>query len=982
MPSPSSPPLRRRACALAAAGALALAAVSVPVASASTTVDDGPAPLLHYTFDGLTSAAAGTTVPDVSGNGYDATVRQSGAQAADGVLSLPGGGAASAGYVEVPTAGLVGQESLTFSTWLSPRSAPGNVAAAFVGAPVAAGASFSSGYWLLNPANPSGYVKSVVTNSVSAGSPWTTEVGPGSTATPTAGVRTPSGAALYTTVVDGAAGRLRVYVDGQQVSDTAIARDVADFGTQLVAYLGRSTYNDPGWAGDVDDFAVYGEALAAAEVQALFGEQALERAVAGTDVPAGATASFTLPTTSYGTQVAWVSDDPAIAVSGGEATVTRPAAGSGDATVTLTATFTVGDASRTATYTVVVPQELSDDVRADLDAAALEVDEPGDVRGNFAVPTTGANGSTVEWSVGEGADRVSLRDGVTDTSRTVVVERPAPDEEAAEAVLVATVRSGSATRTREWRLTLPALPAGTDDTEAYFWAFFTGEGDGAERVSLAASKGNDALDWNTLNDGQPVFSSDLGTEGLRDPFIIRSPEGDTFYMIATDLKVAGLPGGFATAQLRGSRYIEVWESDDLVNWSEQRHVKVSSDYAGNTWAPEAFWSEELDTFVVFWASNLYDTTDASARTAVTYNRMMYALTDDFRTFSEPTEWIDVRRGAGRGMIDSTVALEDGVYHRFTKDEASMTIRHERSTDLLDTVEGTLPGTTGPADEWTLVQERVASGLPNGEPGGTFSSGEGANIFRANEGDVNGLDWFLFIDQPDYHGGPNHYIPFGTDDLDSRSWTPLGSKLRENLPQNADGGEPRHGTVIPVTREEYERILRAYAPEIAVTDAAVEQVSTEAGTAPVLPTTATLTTAAGSTRTATVVWDDVDPADYAAPGTFTVRGTAQDDSRRPVTTTVTVVGAAGPQVSVTADTRCVAGRVVQTVRLGNDSDGAVQVVVRSDWGSRSVSLAADGGSSVAFSTRLAQAPAGEVTVTAAAGGAETVTTAAYGARSCG
>ncbi len=84
-------------------------------------------------------------------------------------------------------------------------------------------------------------------------------------------------------------------------------------------------------------------------------------------------------------------------------------------------------------------------------------------------------------------------------------------------------------------------------------------------MSIAASKGNDALSWNTLNGGQPIFTSTVGTEGLRDPFIIRAPEGDKFYMIATDLKVAGLAGGFTTAQISGSKYIEVWESTDLVD---------------------------------------------------------------------------------------------------------------------------------------------------------------------------------------------------------------------------------------------------------------------------------------------------------------------------------------------------------------------------------------------------------------------------------
>nr|BFF10137.1 family 43 glycosylhydrolase [Microbacterium flavescens] len=446
-------------------------------------------------------------------------------------------------------------------------------------------------------------------------------------------------------------------------------------------------------------------------------------------------------------------------------------------------------------------------------------------------------------------------------------------------------------------------------------------------------------------------------------------------MIATDLKVAGLAGGFTTAQISGSKYIEVWESTDLVNWSDQRHVKVSTDFAGNTWAPEAFWSEELDTYVVFWASNLYPTTNAADRTAVTYNRMMYATTDDFVTFSEPKVWIDVRRGTGLGMIDSTVAKVDGVYHRFTKDEANMTIRHEKSTNLLATYSGSLPGATGAADQWTLVKAQVGTGLPNGE-GRNFTSGEGANIIQANEGDVNGLDWFLFIDQPSYHGGPNHYIPFGTDNLnDGNAWVPLGSKLRTGLPQNADGGKPRHGTVIPVTRAEYQRVLEAYAPDIAVATVGAMDVTTKAGLAPVLPQ-AQLTKVDGSQQTVDVQWDAVDPADYATPGTFTVSGVAQDDSRMPVEATVTVESAV--EVTVTADTRCVAGKVVLTATLANAGDTAAQVAVSTPYGAKSATIAAGKKVSYAFSTRVASIAAGEVSVTVD----DAAVSADYALRSCG
>ncbi|MEV8272172.1 immunoglobulin-like domain-containing protein [Microbacterium sp. NPDC077184] len=958
----------KRTSMLAAAGTL-LAALVVPVSGAHADV--GSDPIIHYTFD----AASGGVVSDVSGNGNDAMLRQSGGEVRDGILSLPGGSRSTSAYLEIPTADLVGQKDLTISTWLSPRSGPGNVAAAFIGAPVAQGASFSSGYWLLNPSNPNGYVKSVITNAVNAGAPWSTEIGAGSTAAPNSGVRTPQGMSLYTTVIDGTSGQLRSYLNGQPVVTSAIARDVSSFGNQVVAYLARSTYNDPHWAGDVDDFAVYGSAMSATDVAAMYQSEAVDRAVAAVSVPERAEADFTVPTTSYGIAVAWASDDAAVAISGGTATVTRPAAGASDAQVTLTATFGAGPDALTRTYTVTVPAELSDQEKVDADLAELSIAQPDDIRTNFSVSTRGALGSTIAWTVAEGDTYAALRTGVRDTAATVEVSRPAAGSDAAEVVLVATATSGSTSSTREFRVRVQPMPAAGDANEAYVWAFFTGEGAGAEQISLAASRGNDALAWNTLNDGEPLFSSTLGTQGLRDPFIIRSPEGDRFYMLATDLKIDGLPGGFRTAQISGSTHIEVWESNDLVTWSEQRHVKVSSDFAGNTWAPEAYWDEDLDTYVVFWASNMYPTANPADRSDVTYNQMMYATTDDFVTFSEAKPWINVRRGNGLGMIDSTVAQIGDTYYRFTKDEASMTIRLEKSTNLTASVSGSLPGTTGAADQWTLIKERVASGLPNGEPGGTYNQGEGPSIFPSNPGDVNGFDWFLFIDQPSYHGGPNYYIPFGSDDLaDGDSWQPLGAKLRANLPQNSDGGKPRHGTIIPVTRAEYQKVLEEYAPDIAVASVDAIAVETEAGTAPVLPQ-ATLHKADGSTETVVVEWEDVDAADYAEAGTFTVRGVAQDASRMPVEATVTVTASA--PIEVTVATRCLAGKVLVSATLRNVSDAAATAQVSTAFGSRTVTVAPGKAASYAFTARQAAIPAGDVLVTVEG---KTITTS-YAAFSC-
>src|SRR4051795_3534322 len=69
----------------------------------------------------------------------------------------------------------------------------------------------------------------------------------------------------------------------------------------------------------------------------------------------------------------------------------------------------------------------------------------------------------------------------------------------------------------------------------YLFAYFTGEGtaDG-EQVYFGLSQGNDPLRWQQPGGG-PALRSDVGTKGVRDPFVIRSPRGDKFFLIATDL---------------------------------------------------------------------------------------------------------------------------------------------------------------------------------------------------------------------------------------------------------------------------------------------------------------------------------------------------------------------------------------------------------------------------------------------------------------
>ncbi|MEU0114087.1 family 43 glycosylhydrolase [Streptomyces bobili] len=800
-------------------------------AQAAETADITDGLVLRYALDG----PAGVT--DSSGHGRDATVQG----AAD--WSAAGQGLAFNGsdtYVKLPNDVLKGLDSISVSMDVlidAAQSTP----------------YFLYGFGNSSGGNGNGYLFTTgnsLRTSIATGN-WSTE----QTTRPADSHNLTRAVWKHLTYTQtGATGVL--YEDGVEVArNTAvtITPGAIGSGTTTANAIGRSVYSgDKLFKGRMRDFRVYDRALAGSEVEQL----ALPVAVQGVadDKAAlslgdtdGVTADLTLPKTGTagGSVIGWKSDNPSVVSDSGA--VTRPAAGEPDGRATLTATLKKGTVSDTKAFGITVPAAFDDKTATEQAAEALTVRNLDDVRGNLTLPATGTYGTKVTWS--------SANEGVVaDDGR---VHRPAHGDGATTVELTATVTKGDARTTRAFTAEVPELPA-PQAYKGYMFSYFTGEGtsDG-EQLYAALSKGNDPLNWRELNDDKPVLTSTLGEKGLRDPFIIRSPEGDKFYQIATDLRIYG-NGDWDASQRSGSKSIMVWESTDLVNWTDQRLVKVSPDSAGNTWAPEAYYDEKLGEYVVFWASKLYANADHSGNT---YNRMMYATTRDFHTFSEPRVWID----RGYSVIDSTVIQHDGTYFRLSKDERNNTsdtpnskfIFEEKSDSLLDT-------------SWTAVAEGIGKGA--------MSAAEGPLVFKSNTEDK----WYAFLDE----FGGRGYIPFETTDLASGVWTPSAGY---DLPS-----KPRHGTVLPVTQAEYDRLLKTYQPDQIVTSAEDVKVGTRIGDAPVLPATVIAEYADGAKRPVAVTWEAVPESRYAQAGTFTVQGDLPGDAAIEVSAEVTV-SAEGPDV---------------------------------------------------------------------------------------
>lgn len=637
-------------------------------------------------------------------------------------------------------------------------------------------------------------------------------------------------------------------------------------------YLGRSLWTaDKTLHGSMRDFRIYDRAVNIAKVDAL--AQTVTDDFVATDTASldlgdlsRVVSALTLPTEgANGTTIEWESSNlDVIATDGSVKRVST------DTTVTLTATVNRGASSATKTFTATVPKSRgADQDEADILFTALPVVGLDDVRSNINLPTTASDGTVISWSS-------SAPSVITPTG---VVTRPAHGEGGEQLTLTASLVLNGKTLTHEYAATVSEMPE-EEDAYGYLMAHFVEDANGyAEKIYFDLGRGEDPTKWDKLNNGEPILMSNLGTIGVRDPYLIRSPEGDKFYLFATDLRVFGGVGDWGDWGSHGSRSLLVWESTDLKNWSDTRLVEVAPENAGMAWAPEAIWDEDKGEYVVFWASELYDQATDPAHTRPTGAKIMYATTRDFGTFSPAKIYIDAERGA----IDTTMIEHDGKIYRFSKDNSSVSkqLYSEMGSGIF-------------ADDFRVLTDHIGEDL--------YGTVEGPLIFKDNYKER----WYLFIDQ--YAGPEQGYRPFTTTDLNTTVWTPLPKSEFEQA------ANTKHGVVLPLKVSEYESLAD---PTVGSVDSVA--VETEAGTAPALPATVDFNLTPDIVRERAVTWDGIDSAQYANEGTFEVSGAIAGTLIR-VAATVTVTAAPIEPGDADGDADGVGGGDSSSTGGGKPSDG--------------------------------------------------------------
>ena len=229
--------------------------------------------------------------------------------------------------------------------------------------------------------------------------------------------------------------------------------------------------------------------------------------------------------------------------------------------------------------------------------------------------------------------------------------------------------------------------------KAYLFSYFVKNGE--DGLHLAYSY--DGLKWKALNDNKSFLTPEVGGDKLmRDPCVIIGPEGKYHMVWTVSWKEKGI--GYAS-------------SEDLINWSEQKHIPVMEHEpeAKNCWAPEVFYDEASKQYMIFWSTTIpgrFPETDKQGDSDYNH-RMYYVTTKDFEEFSETKLLYD----QGFNVIDGTLIKEQGEYVMFLKDEtrhlAEKNIRIARSKELSQNYSKATEPITG--DYWAEGPTPVKSG---------------------------------------------------------------------------------------------------------------------------------------------------------------------------------------------------------------------------------------------------------------------------------
>jgi hypothetical protein len=302
-------------------------------------------------------------------------------------------------------------------------------------------------------------------------------------------------------------------------------------------------------------------------------------------------------------------------------------------------------------------------------------------------------------------------------------------------------------------------PKDPNEMVAYLFTYFNSNAPEDEQICYALS--DDGYNFTPLNDGAPVISSDTIalTQCVRDPHILRCEDGKTFYMVCTDMR--------SSLGWSSNRGMVLLKSTDLINWQHAtvnfptRYTKTWKNVI-RVWAPETIYDRKAGKYMVFYSLRTSDHRS--------YDKIYYQYANkDFTDLEGEPRWLF---DAGNATIDGDIVFNDAdqLYHLFYKQESGRGIYQAVAKQL--------------TDKWQMLDGNVEQ---------TKEAVEGVGVCKA----IDGKSWIIMYDCY----GNGHYQFCKSEDL----------KTFQFVQNTETKGKftPRHGTIIPITRAEKERLLKEF-----------------------------------------------------------------------------------------------------------------------------------------------------------------------------
>lgn len=292
-----------------------------------------------------------------------------------------------------------------------------------------------------------------------------------------------------------------------------------------------------------------------------------------------------------------------------------------------------------------------------------------------------------------------------------------------------------------------------------------------EQVHFAVSY--DGYNWESLNGGRPVLESKLGTGGVRDIEIIRRADGK-FSILATDLCVVKRMDenyniDWKDINHNGSKCLSYWESDDLINFSDQQLLYFGRDDFGCLWAPEITYDEDNNEYLIHWGSTVKED-------GFNHMSIYCCRTKDFRSFSYPELFFT----KDNEILDSHLMKHGDKWHLFYKNSNNPSGNMHEASDNIN-------GPFVHDDEFDALVRYYTNG----------GSYEGATTYTLPDG-----RWCLMLD---FFGCPKEqmgYVPFVSKAEGDTAFKRADSEF--SFPYGF-----KHGRFIEITEIEYRRLKEHY-----------------------------------------------------------------------------------------------------------------------------------------------------------------------------